>query len=136
MASLSIRRLTPDDAPDSYVLAHLGEPDLSPELWREAVAADPSCAGVIGAFSGRTVRAILRYSVALTPAGERLFLIEGLAAFDLFDPAAVAERLLQAARRLAEADCAGLALARRLNAPGLDDILHLAERTAVLHRVF
>lgn len=136
MASVSIRRLTPDDAPESYVLAHLGEPDLSPERWRATIEADPTRGGVIGAFSGPTVRAILRYSVAATAEGERLFLIEALAAFDLFDPAAVAEPLLRAARRMAEADCIGLALSRRLDAPGLNDVLDLTARTAVLHRVF
>nr|WP_314436048.1 hypothetical protein [uncultured Brevundimonas sp.] len=136
MGKLLIRRLGACDADSSYVLARLSDPALTPDAWRAILAAAPDRAGVIGAFSRQTVRAVLQYSIVVKDGGERLFVIDGLAAFDLFDPTTTANALLAEARRQADISCSGLALSARLGSAGIDDLLRCAAGTAVLHRVF
>lgn len=136
MSNLQIRRLDIRDAEDSFALAQLSAPALTSDAWRSITAAAADQAGVIGAFSGRTVRAILQYSIVVNGGGERLFVIDGLAAFDLFDPTTTADALLAEARRQADMSCSGLALSARLDGARINDVLRCAADTAVLHRVF
>lgn len=136
MSNLHIRRLDVRDAEDSFALAQLSDPALTPDVWRSIIAAAADQAGVIGAFSGPTIRAVLQYSIVVNGGGERLFVIDGLAAFDLFDPATTADALLAEARRQADMTCSGLALSARLDGTRIDDVLRCAADTAVLHRVF
>ncbi|QYC11434.1 hypothetical protein [Brevundimonas nasdae] len=136
MSNLQIRRLDVHDADDSFALAQLSDPALTPDAWRSITAAAADQAGVIGAFSNRTVRAILQYSIVVNGGGERLFVIDGLAAFDLFDPTTTADALLAEARRQADISCSGLALSARLDGARINDVLRCAADTAVLHRVF
>ena len=136
MSNLQIRRLDIRDAEDSFALAQLSDPALTPDAWRRITAAAADQAGVIGAFLNRTVRAILQYSIVVNGGGERLFVIDGLAAFDLFDPTTTADALLAEARRQADMSCSGLALSARLDGARINDVLRCAADTAVLHRVF
>lgn len=136
MSNLPIRRLGVCDAESSFALAQLSDPTLTPAAWRAIIAAAPDLAGVIGVFSGQTVRAILQYSIVVKGDGERLFVIDGLAAFDLFDPTTTADALLAEARRQADMSCSGLAISARLDGARIDDVLRCAADTAVLHRVF
>lgn len=136
MSNLHIRRLDVRDAGDSFALAQLSDPVLTPDAWRNIIAAAADQAGVIGAFSGPTVRAVLLYSIVVNGGGERLFVIDGLAAFDLFDPTTTADALLAEARQQADMTCSGLALSARLDGARIDDVLRCAADTAVLHRVF
>lgn len=136
MSKLNIRRLSAHEVEETFALAQLSNSALSTDAWRRVIASSPDKAGVIGAFSGASVRAVLQYSIVTTGSDERLFVIDGLAAFDLFDPTMTADALLAEARRLADLNCSGLALSARLDGARVDDVLRCAADTAVLHRVF
>lgn len=136
MSNLPIRRLGVCDAESAFALAQLSDSTLTRDMWRAIITAAPDLAGVIGVFCDQTVRAILQYSIVVKGSGERLFVIDSLAAFDLFDPARTADALLAEARRQAGIGCSGLALSARLDGARLDDVLRCAADTAVLHRVF
>ena len=138
MSSLTIRRLTPDDADASFILARLDDPSLTAEDWRAVIEGAPEAGGVLGAVRDGRVRGILRYSLVATPTGGRLFDIEALTAFDLFDPAVITRALVQAALTSARQDhgCARIGLSTGFDAAGKETVLRCIIDAATLHRVF
>lgn len=138
MSSLSIRRLSRKDADAAFALALLDDPSLTAEAWRGLVETAPAGGGVLGAFVGDTVRGILRYTLLGNDTRDRLFDIEGLTAFDLFDPAPVAGALVRYAENCARKDhaCARIGLSAGFGAANRDLVLRSITDAATLHRVF
>ncbi|WP_395944738.1 hypothetical protein [Brevundimonas sp.] len=135
MSPFQYRRLAPDEADRAYILAHMADARLSQADWRAVVASDPDDGGVIAAVSRDQVRAILAYSIAVTPAGERQFIVETLVAFDLLHPESLVDHLVAAACDLAREGCSAIGLSTRLDAPGRDAVMRQIAAAAVLHRV-
>lgn len=135
MTAFDYRRLAPDEADRAYLLARMADPRLGQADWRAVVDSDPETGGVIAAVAGEDVRAILAYSISTTASGERQFLIETLAAFDLLRPESLVEQLVAAACDLARQGCSAIGLSTRLDAPGRDAVMRQIAGAAVLHRV-
>lgn len=135
MSVLQYRRLDGEEADRAYVLARMADPTLTMEAWRAAVQTPPSLGGVLGAMAGDCVRAILAYSISTSPRGERQFMVDGLAAFDLLRPERLVQELIETACDLARRDCAAIGLSARLDAPGREAVMRHIADGAVLHRV-
>jgi len=135
MSALQYRRLDSDEADQTYVLAHMGNPRLSLEAWRARVASPPASGGVLAAVANDCVQAILAYSISTTPSGERQFMVDTLVAFDLLRPEKLIEPLVAAACDLARRECSTIGLACPIDAPGYEAIIRRIAETAVLHSV-
>ncbi|GLK48649.1 hypothetical protein GCM10017620_16220 [Brevundimonas intermedia] len=135
MSALQYRRLESDEADQTYVLAHIGNPRLTLDSWRARVDAPPASGGVLAAVANECVRAILAYSISTTPSGERQFMVDTLVAFDLLRPEKLIEPLVAAACDLARRGCSSIGLSSPLDAPGYEAVMRQIADAAVLHRV-
>ncbi|RZJ38775.1 MAG: hypothetical protein EON86_15265 [Brevundimonas sp.] len=138
MSPPSIRRLTPDDADATFALARLDDPSLTADGWRAVVGRAPEAGGVLGALADDGVQGVLRYSILAAAQDGPLFNIEALTAFDLFDPAPVADALVQAAlaHALRDHGCARIGLSTGVETVRRGPVLRSITEAASLHRVF
>lgn len=142
MSAATVQRLSPEDIDEVYVLVRLGYADLTLDDWRAMAArqiASPESTGgiLIARDGGRRPLGLLLYSIAPKFAGRPSLQVERLISFDLIDPQAVADAMIEEVLKIAQIqDCDSLSLVRPLDAPPRAAALVLASGVSILHRVF
>lgn len=141
MACVSIHLLSGDDVDEAYVLARLGDADLTLKAWRTRAAsrnASPASGGVLLARDLESrLCGLVVYALTDQPDGRRSVQIEQLIGFDVLAPRKVASALITEVVCLARAvGCETLCLIHPLG-QSLDVAAQvLASGVAVLPSLF
>ena len=139
--AIAVMPLQSSEFDDGLVLARLGHARVGEALWREELETVGQGAGKGGALlaraeDGRPCGLIL-YRINATPDGPPCVEVVRLVAFDLMDPEAIANALVEEAFRLARLQgCQTLRLVRPLAQSPAACVLVLNSGLAELHSLF
>ncbi len=142
MAAATLCPLSAAEVDQTFVLARLGYPEMTPVQWRDITArtlGKPDSEGgiLVETDAGGRHRGLLVYAISPSVTGRQCLHVERLIAFDILEPQAIADRLIAEVLRLAEIqDCDCLSLVVPLNAGSGPAALVLASEVAQLHKVF
>lgn len=139
--AIAVTPLKTTELAEALVLARLGYARFDEAGWRheiQALLADDSRGGALLARGhGGRACGLMVYRIIAIPDHQPSLEVARLVAFDLMNPRAIADDLMEEAVRLARLqDCGTLRLVRPLDTPSDTLALVLASGVADLHSVF